>query len=220
MSGGLRSMVSRQGFALLPKVERHYGVLEAFAQIGDVVAVGGESTQQLRPKLREDAPCNIYSGNYGLGEFPLHSDLAHWYIPPRYFALHCVEGAEGVDTLLIDTALLSKALGRSVLRRTLAHPRRPLSGKLPVLRLLEEPENRGAFIRWDSLFIKPATDGSAQTFKAIHAFLAEAPVSRLSLLTPGDMLVIDNWRMLHGRSAVTSSGLNRHIVRAYFGSLK
>jgi L-asparagine oxygenase len=215
----LRSTVSRQGFAFLSGAERNHGALQAFARIGEVVAVRGQSTQQLRPRRVEDAPCNIYSGNFGLGEFPLHSDLAHWYIPPRYLALRCIKGAAGVNTLLFDTTLMSKALGRSVLRRTLAHPRRPLSGKLPLLRILEEPDKHASLIRWDSLFIKPATDDSAKTFRDIRAVLSEAPVIRQRLCAPGDMLIIDNWRMLHGRSAVTPSGLSRHIVRAYLGSL-
>lgn len=219
MKDALPSTVARQGFAFLSIDSTWSDPLRTFQQIGDVVAVGDQNIQELRPRRHKEAPRNIYSGNYGLGEFPLHSDLAHWYIPPRYLVLRCVKGAVDVYTLLFDTRLMTKVLGRSVLRRTLAHPRRPVNGRLSLLRILEEPQNLGTLIRWDSLFIKPATQASAKTFSNIRDLLSEAPVIRHSLCTPGDMLVIDNWRMLHGRSAVSPSAFDRHISRAYLSRL-
>jgi alpha-ketoglutarate-dependent taurine dioxygenase len=39
------------------------------------------------------------------------------------------------------------------------------------------------------------------------------------LTSPGDTLWVDNWRMLHGRSAVTADQADRVIERAYFGEL-
>ncbi len=219
MKEALQSAVTRQGFAFLSRILPDQIPLHVFERIGDVVAVGDQRTQELRPRHHEEAPSNIYSGNYGLGEFPLHSDLAHWYIPPRYLVLRCVQGAADVYTQLLDTRLITKVVGRSILRRTLAHPRRPVNGRLPLLRILEEPQNLGALIRWDSLFIKPATEASAKTFKNIRGVLSEVPIIRHSLCSPGDMLVIDNWRMLHGRSAVSPTALDRHISRAYLSRL-
>jgi alpha-ketoglutarate-dependent taurine dioxygenase len=219
VKGALQSTVTRQGFAFLSRIVPDQNPLHAFERIGDMVAVGDQRTQELRPRHHEEAPHNIYSGNYGLGEFPLHSDLAHWYIPPRYLVLRCVQGAADVYTQLFDTRLITKVIGRSVLRRTLAHPRRPVNGRLPLLRILEEPQNLGTLIRWDSLFIKPATDASVRTFRTIRDVLSEAPIIRHSLCSPGDMLVIDNWRMLHGRSAVSPTALDRHISRAYLSRL-
>jgi len=55
-------------------------------------------------------------------------------------------------------------------------------------------------------------------FKSSSA-VREALVIRVTLTSPGDTLVIDNWRMLHGRSAVPRDGLQRHVERAYLGKL-
>jgi len=129
MGRTIRSMLDRQGFAFIPRHVPDQEPLQAIGHLGTVVSVAVQSdTQSLRPRRLEEAPRNIYSGNYGLSEFPLHTDLAHWYVPPRYLALRCVVGASNVDTLLLDGRLIEKAIGRSTLRRTLAQPRRPLNG--------------------------------------------------------------------------------------------
>lgn len=52
--------------------------------------------------MKIDEQDNTYSGNFGLEVFPFHTDLAHWYIPPRYIFLRCVNPAEYVATKLID----------------------------------------------------------------------------------------------------------------------
>lgn len=45
-------------------------------------------------------PKNTYGGNYGLGTLPLHTDLAHWHIPPRFFMLRCAVADPQVFTML------------------------------------------------------------------------------------------------------------------------
>lgn len=220
MGSAIRSVLDLQGFAFIPSHVPDQEPLQAFGHLGVIVSVGTQNdTQSLRPRRLEEAPRNIYSGNYGLSEFPLHTDLAHWYVPPRYLALRCIVGASNVETRLLDGRLIERKIGRSRLRRTLVQPRRPLNGRLPLLRILDEPQNLGMLIRWDSLFIKPASDDSADTFNTIQVVLSEAPAIRVALTSPGDTLVIDNWRMLHGRSEVPRDGLQRHIERAYLGGL-
>jgi alpha-ketoglutarate-dependent taurine dioxygenase len=39
------------------------------------------------------------------------------------------------------------------------------------------------------------------------------------LSQPGDTLIIDNWRMLHGRSAVQQSEKDRLLERAYLSDI-
>lgn len=220
MGRAIRSVLDQQGFAFIPSHVPEQEPLQAFGHLGVVVTVGAQSdTQSLRPRRLEEAPRNIYSGNYGLSEFPLHTDLAHWYVPPRYLALRCIVGASNVDTRLLDGRSIERKIGRCTLRRTLVQPRRPLNGRLPLLRILDEPQNLGTLIRWDCLFIKPASDASADTFNRIQAVLSESPPIRVALASPGDTLIIDNWRMLHGRSAVPRDALQRHVERAYLGML-
>lgn len=41
----------------------------------------------------------------------------------------------------------------------------------------------------------------------------------LSLLNPGDTLIVDNWRFLHGRSSVQADDAGRCIERVYLSEL-
>ncbi|MCK1658534.1 TauD/TfdA family dioxygenase [Bradyrhizobium sp. 151] len=55
--------------------------------------------------------------------------------------------------------------------------------------------------------------------KAVRQAIAEQEQCTCSLTSPGDTLVIDNWRMLHGRSAVAELCSDRIIERTYLRSL-
>src|SRR4051812_13786946 len=103
MIAKILSNLARDGFALIPRLHEGESSLPALSRLGEVVRLPHvEDVQVLRPRATSESPPNIYSGNFGLNAFPLHSDLAHWYLPPRYFALRCVVGADAVQTLLFD----------------------------------------------------------------------------------------------------------------------
>jgi len=217
--------------SLLPKIQKDgYAFLESFhsglstrdllALVGDAVALGlGGPAHQLRPHRAEEAPLNTYSGNYGLGELPLHTDLAHWYLPPRYFLLRCVVGFAEVPTAVVDSAPLVAKMGATALMRALMQPRRPISGKRPLLRLYQPVEDGTHILRWDEKYLKPATGAGASGASIFHNFLAAAPRIQARLWQPGDTLIVDNWRMPHGRAPVPENSSDRVIERVYLRSL-
>jgi L-asparagine oxygenase len=219
--------------SLLPKIQKDgYAFLERFysgistndliALVGNAVALGnGGPVHQLRPRRVEEAPSNTYSGNYGLGEFPLHTDLAHWYLPPRYLLLRCVVGSAAVPTMVVDGRSIIDKMGATTLARAFMQPRRPLRGKWPLLRLYQPVEN-GSYmhiLRWDEKYIKPATEAGARGASIFLNFLVAAPRIQVRLSQPGDTLIVDNWRMLHGRAPVPENSSNRVIERVYLGSV-
>ena len=117
---GVFQSVQKDGYAILNGFARRSLTESLLGLIGDPVALGSEGPiHQLRPKRVEDSPPNTYSGNYGLGEFPLHTDLAHWFLPPRYFLLRCVVGFGSVPTLLVDGFPLVEQVGATNLTRAL-----------------------------------------------------------------------------------------------------
>jgi hypothetical protein len=80
--------IQNDGYAFLESFHSGRATIDLLALVGNAVALGKAGpVHQLRPRRVEEAPLNTYSGNYGLGEFPLHTDLAHWYLPSRYFLL-------------------------------------------------------------------------------------------------------------------------------------
>lgn len=56
-------------------------------------------------------------------------------------------------------------------------------------------------------------------FKEITDWLSVTKPKTHVLLNKGDTLLLDNWRVLHGRTAVPSSTSSRKIHRLYLSSL-
>ena len=194
--------------------------VSAFAGLGDIIQLPGVAeVQVLTPRDTDHTPPNTYSGNFGLQAFPLHTDLAHWFLPPRYFALRCVVGSRHVSTNLVDVKDLISTVGRENLIRALVRPRRPLKRSRPLLRLFSTREDGSDLFRWDSLFVIPATKESQHICKTVVDTLASIEPTGVLLENPGDTLILDNWRMLHGRSPVSPDGRLRRIERAYFGAM-
>jgi L-asparagine oxygenase len=216
----LAAQVNAVGFAFLPAHLPEQDSGDAIACFGTIEKLAGlNEIQDLVPKECLDSPPNIYSGNFGCGDFPFHTDLAHWFFPPHYLVLRCIEGTRDVKTRLIDSRRVVRSVGVDNLCRALVQPRRPVEMNRSLLRILERcPDGKSRF-RWDSLFIVPASAHSSRTCGEIKNALASAKPLDFVLGQPGDTLVVDNWRMLHARSAVPVTQRNRKIHRGYLSIL-
>jgi hypothetical protein len=207
------------GYAFLPAYYPwETGELIA-SRLGRPVRLGaGPAVHNLTPVATEKSTPNTYSGIYGLERFPFHTDFAHWRYPPRYFMLRSVIGFEDVPTLLIDGTLLVQQVGRSSLSRALVRPRRPVRGRLPLLRLYQTIGCH-SLLRWDEMFFGPASPIGKAGIQALRAAIArETPIS-VALARRGDTLILDNWRMLHSRPAIPRGCEYRLLERAYLERL-
>lgn len=213
----VRQQVYLNGFTFVPRLSPQADSFKVAAALGKPLLLGGDKIVQRLVPLRASTP-NTYSGNYGLNTFPFHTDLAHWNLPPRYFMLRCVKGYSEVSTLILDGNKLISDIGSEILRRAVVRPRRPRAGEVRLLRLLAEGPDADIF-RWDSLYLKPASRIGDRAFADVHNFLGSITPKAIALVEKGDTMVIDNWRMLHGRSAVMESYSDRHVERVYLGSL-
>lgn len=221
MSTPLAQAVAANGYALIPRHQPDLATIEAVSLLGTPLTLTGFSTvQELRPHEASDAAPNTYSGNFGIGEFPMHTDLAHWAVPPRYLVLRCIQGAPEVATGVIDGNILIDNFGITLLRRILVQPRRPLGNGKQLLRLIDCFEDFDApVLRWDSIYLRPATVESEKAFALVAKHIASIARDDVVLLAPGDTLVVDNWRMIHCRSHVPATAANRRIDRVYVGAL-
>ncbi|RVL70310.1 hypothetical protein CN140_35490 [Sinorhizobium meliloti] len=215
----LRDQVLERGYALMPAWRPERSAGDVAASFGESLSLGdGDPVHTLTPAAKEASTPNSYSGLYGLRGFPFHTDMAHWRAPPRYLMLRCVVGFREVPTMLIDGAELARSVGLDLLARAIVRPRRPVQGKLPLLRIYQ-PVEEGAILRWDEVFIQPASkageEGSAQFREAMRLRVCQP----IALATRGDTLVIDNWRMLHARALVPSGCEGRRLERVYLGRL-
>ena len=216
----IRDQLAVDGFAVINGRLPEISGVAAFSGLGSVVRLPGVTeVQVLTPRHTDHAPPNTYSGNFGVQAFPLHTDLAHWFLPPRYFALRCVIGSKLVSTSVVDVKDLISAVGRRTLIRALVRPRRPLKRDRPLLRLLRRFADSSELFRWDGLFVVPATSQSQAICETVSNGLASIEPVEVLLENPGDTLILDNWRMLHGRSQVSTGDELRQIERAYLGAI-
>ena len=155
-------------------------------------------------------PLNTYGGNYALSRLPLHTDLAHWAVPPRFLILRCVVGSPDVVTHVLHQREITRSTPAGVIDRALLRPRRRLDGRMFLLRMRYD----GIF-RWDSLFLEP---DNAEA-RLVRELLVEKParfvLDEIVMDQPGKAILIDNWSALHGRGAVPSSAVTRRLERVY-----
>lgn len=180
--------------------------------------------QRFSPRPSVQSPANMYSGTYGMDDFPLHTDLAHWIQPPRYMILRCIVGSPLVDTLVLPAEAMMERVGVSLVRRAVMRPRRrSRSNHLVGLPMSFGPVGARA-IRWDSLFLVPVNAAAKQIASNMKSPTTEqqlrAIASRLSLTAQGDTLIIDNWRALHGRTSAPDTAICRTIDRAYLSEVQ
>ncbi|WP_292995641.1 TauD/TfdA family dioxygenase [Nitrosomonas sp.] len=218
----IRDSVHRDGYAFIAEFHVEHEALEAFESIGKIdVLEGFASVQSLTPKSETSATPNTYSGNYGLGEFPFHTDLAHWSLPPRYVVLRCEVGASSVSTRVLDGACVIDSLGEEFLYRSLVTPRRPTQYGYQLLRVFDKPnQDDGSLLRWDSLYLRAANKAAVKAIDQIAQLIACSTPLEFLLRSRGDTLIVDNWRMLHGRSSIGADSISRNVQRAYLSELK
>jgi L-asparagine oxygenase len=217
----LKRELVRDGFAWAPELAPALPTGELARMLGEPLAIGaGGPVHRLTPTVSHEASANSYSGLYGLGRFPMHTDMAHWHIPPRYLMLRCVRGAAHVATYLRDSRPITFKLGIDTLCGALVRPRRPLRGKVQLLHLLETEPDGDRLFRWDQTFLEPATAASREISLRVHAELDAEPDAAVVSACPADTLVVDNWRMVLARSPVSHTATDRMVERVYIGDVQ
>jgi L-asparagine oxygenase len=209
------------GYSHLPSHLPGNSTEDTVRSIGTAVSLGnsGSPIHQLTPKSTKASTPNTYSGIYGYNQFPLHTDLAHWRFPPRFLLLRCIKGFEAVPTLLVDGLQAIDDVRPSIFSRALVRPRRPINGSFPLLRLYDQQHGDRGLLRWDEVFICPASAAGETGVTKLAECIARSEPIRVSLANQGDTLIIDNWRMLHGRSPIPPACRGRVLERAYLEKL-
>lgn len=216
----IRNELRNVGYVHLPSYQPGNSTEEILHSFGTPLSLGmASAVHQLTPKSKSGSTPNTYSGIFGRDKFPLHTDLAHWRFPPRFLMLRCIRGFEAVPTLLLDGLQIIGVDDRSTFSRALIRPRRPIGGALPLLRLYDRQQGDHGMLRWDEVFICPASQAGEIGVKKFAQHLAQSEPTRISLAEQGDTIIVDNWRMLHGRSPVPADCQQRVLERAYLESV-
>ncbi|XP_054764837.2 gamma-butyrobetaine dioxygenase-like [Lytechinus pictus] len=221
------------GIALIENTPLRTGQLNKLAdKVGFLFPTKYGETFQVRSK---ENPSN---GAFHTGDLPLHTDSASYNTQPGIQMLHCIkQAAHGGGNTLVDGFKVASDLrttspdsydvltkqilefydrGTDILGEFYYH------AKHYVLRLNEKNEvDRISFSdHGRSAMNRMQVDDVIKTYKALSLFTAllYAPENVFEYnMKDGDMLIMDNYRVLHGRKSFTvSPGSARHLEGGYF----
>lgn len=197
----------------LKKTGRLLGTID----VGVEEALLGPTIMHLRyapESAREDHAPTYYTSNF----FPLHTDVSYVPNPPRFMLLHCVhpDPEGGGINLLADCnkalALLHDSDHETISTRlfNFLYPPNCREGQSQAYAIFENSLWR---YKYSSMRFP---EGAAQAVERFNQLLTDIsiPVS----LNRGDLLIVDNHRIAHGRTAfkhVDPSLPGRHIMRLY-----
>jgi hypothetical protein len=159
----------------------------------------------IRPTTQIDAAPHSLSRLYGEGIFPFHTDGAHWLTPPRLMVLLCVKDDQHRPTLLLPSSILKTIethlkdavfLVKTGRRSFYASPVLPMG--FPNIRL-------------DCDCMIPMNAQAREVVSRISA--VDLHSAQWVEWKPGRILVVDNWRILHGRAGSVADG-DRQLLRA------
>jgi hypothetical protein len=174
--------------------------------------------KQLKPFSRNEAPPGSMSSITGLEMQPLHTDWAYISLPPRYVVLRCATPGEAACPTHFWTIDWQR-VGRSELR-FLTRPgwivrgggaRRPFYGQ--VVNRNWESER---FLRFDPCCMTPP-NRDVSVISDAAAILRSCSTERHVNWKPGAVLILDNWRSLHGRGVGAERALSRRLERWVIG---
>lgn len=197
------SFTSKEEFAHL--------VLLLSSSLGQPVSTrkNGCLVEELRPKDTKNAYLNSLSHQHSLGAFPLHIDTAHWITPCKYILLACIDPGEGGrQTLLLDT--LSVRLSFDQRNAIYSEPFKVINGKSSFFGTILA-EGR-PFVRLDVGCMHPT---STKGKEILDWFSSETQKENIKAIDwqAGKVLIINNWRMLHGRTSINIPDEKRTLIR-------
>ena len=185
-------------------------ILDIAKQLGSPVNLRDSigPVQQLVPTEKTRFK-NSLSSKYKKGEFPLHTDTAHWPIPCRYVVLGCLKQGESQrETNLVDFRGMQISEEERLLMMT--EPFKIVNGRKSFYGTILA-ENR-PFIRYDPGCMAPTSSRGEIALSVLSSSRTEylkIPIDWIE----GKIVVIDNWRVIHGRGTGVGHGSERTILR-------
>lgn len=216
----------QDGIARLHNVPCHENaILDALAPIGSPVETNYGRVFDVRS---EPQPQNLAYTALGLG---LHTDNPYRDPVPGFQALHClIASHDGGENIFADGIAIAQRLRVAdparfaVLTRTLVSFRygsenAELHSQKPLIELAADGQVRAIHYNNRSIApLPPQADELAAFYAAYRRFaelLREERFHRRMKLAEGELVIFDNHRILHGRTAFASGNRPRHLQGCY-----
>ncbi|MFD7617909.1 clavaminate synthase Cs1 [Streptomyces sp. NPDC059802] len=202
--------------AMLCVVGGALGLLTAYDQ-----GYGNRRSITVLHELYPTPEAHPLSGGTSKTQLEFHTDLSHHAHQPNYILLSCSRGDhEGKAATLVGSIrkalpLLSDEVRDHLFDRVFkrqfdAADREAMAHVKPLYGAKDDP-----YVSFNRSFLAAETPQDLAALDALSAALAE--VTEPVLLTRGDLLIIDNFRIAHGRAPFTArwDGKDRWLHRAY-----
>jgi hypothetical protein len=206
-SGWTSASLGSEAVPILPQIVAYVASL-----LGTPVAGRGKAKiESISPRDQAGSRPSTLSRRFGYAALPLHSDTAHWTTPCRYVVLACAKpGRIETPTVLLDTKALTltdddRALAQSACFMV-RNGRRSFYASIMNRSL--------SLIRIDPGCMEPLDESAAVAMNIFSYEKCRHQTIEFHWKT-GDVLIIDNWRLLHGRGNSTAADPDRHLVRIY-----
>jgi TfdA family taurine catabolism dioxygenase TauD len=189
------------------------GIIDELGRLGDILGVrtagrGGALEEIIQPRRQSEAHSRSLSARFCLNALPFHAELSHRPRPCRYLLLGCVDaGLPSAVTVLLDWWTLGFSPEEFELLE--GAPILVRSGRSSFYTTML-PSDR-FFFRYDPGCLE-AVDARGRAALRLAEDRLSGSVPHRHEWRPGDILIIDNWRVLHGRDP-TDHGSGRRLAR-------
>ncbi|MBF0401993.1 MAG: TauD/TfdA family dioxygenase [Magnetococcales bacterium] len=165
--------------------------------------------EEIVPKKSTDAPASSLSKKYGFNAFPFHVDTAHWTIPARYLVLCCANpGGSVTPTLLVNRNSVQLSCDES--HKAMSSVFLFKNGRKSFYSSVFSVCNK--FVRYDPGCMEPQTPDAFQVLK-LFSYERIGHLAHRVDWRVGDVVIADNWHMLHARALVNENPSNRLLFR-------
>lgn len=161
----------------------------------------------LKPKKSDDTTHFSLSSEYGLDNFPLHTDGAQYSIPPRYIILRAKTDSE-TGTTIANAQLLKKLNLWKIIETTTWIVKTDIGNIYTSLfdrHIVEGCE----ILRYNKQIMRCLNNKKKS--EQVEDAIQNLPIETINW-EKNTTLVIDNWKLLHGREQVKDPNYQNRIL--------
>jgi L-asparagine oxygenase len=190
----------------------HRELLEIAGSLGDPTPGrrSGNIVQELSPVSINDAHPKSLSAQHGTGEFPFHTDTAQWRTPAHYILFHAKNPGTGnrPTVLLSGDRIVSDRKVLDLATRALF---KIVNGRNSFLSTMSEYSVNGFRLRYDEGCMEPVGRDAKELLSFMSGVIQSADKTVIDW-QPGDVLVVDNWRILHARAVARNPAISENRI--------
>jgi Taurine catabolism dioxygenase TauD, TfdA family len=195
LSQGQRAQLRDYGFVSMQSEFDDLDLLRIAEDLGRPVPSkpGRSVISELRPTRSSSQQTETFSSVFGLGEFPFHTDTAHWPVPARFVILRDVGRRHDRPTFVLPLRMFLTVCDTKDLVASVWKTTGPMGS---FLCSIVNFSNENPAVRYDPLCMHPVNQAATHVAKVLSA-IRWKPIrfDWKAHMT----LIIDNWRTLHGR---------------------